>query len=565
MIRGVRGALLAVTAIVTALAVPAPAQAADAYTPLSGSGSTWGQNALDVWRKDVARDLGLTINYSGTGSSAGRRDFIAQTVDFAMSDIPFQTEATPENPAPETGMPPYEYLPMLAGGTALAYNLWVDGHRVTDLRLSGAAVTRIFAGQITRWNDPAVQADNPGLTMPDQAITPVVRADGSGSSAQLTGWMADRYPSIWTYGQRSLFPHIDDSFKAQNGSLGVAGYVSQDYGRGAITYVEASYAAKAGLPVAKVLNDAGYYVAPTPAAASIALLAATPGSDGTLDLRRVHRSTDPRAYPISSVSYLIAPTATNRIFTADKGRTLSRFIEYAACDGQEELPGLGYGALALPLAQVVADRVSRIPGASGSIDLNGCRNPTFASGDTASDNVLLRTAPMPPESDRYPGAAPRPDEVDGENLSATVTASDLFQLSAPAATTVDFGDLGRGGVEVARTLGHFTVIDDRNRLGGWTMQLSVSDFVGIADPTARFSSTFLGVAPREVTHQDGVTLAEAQEAGQAIYPINLATGDRGTTTTLAGATLDADLSLLIPRDAAVGDYRSTVTMTLIGR
>ncbi|MFX5494578.1 hypothetical protein ABTD62_22805, partial [Acinetobacter baumannii] len=75
-----------------------------------------------------ARDLGLTINYSGTGSSAGRRDFIAQTVDFAMSDIPFQTGATPENPAPESGMPPYEYLPMLAGGTALAYNLWVDGH-----------------------------------------------------------------------------------------------------------------------------------------------------------------------------------------------------------------------------------------------------------------------------------------------------------------------------------------------------------------------------------------------------------------------------------------------------
>ncbi|MFX8945856.1 hypothetical protein ABTN08_19445, partial [Acinetobacter baumannii] len=90
------------------------------------------------------------------------------------------------------------------------------------------------------------------------------------------------------------------------------------------------------------------------------------------------------------------PTATNRIFTADKGRTLSRFIEYAACDGQQELPGLGYGALPLPLAQVVADRVSRIPGSSGSIDLNGCRNPTFASGDTASDNVLLRTAPMPP-------------------------------------------------------------------------------------------------------------------------------------------------------------------------
>ncbi|WP_278102338.1 phosphate ABC transporter substrate-binding protein PstS [Microbacterium proteolyticum] len=564
MIRGVRGALLLVTAIVTALAVPAPAQAAESFAPLSGSGSTWGQNGLDVWRRDVARTDAITVNYSGTGSSAGRRDFIAETVDFAVSDVPFQTEATAESPTPEAGMPPYEYLPLLAGGTALAYNLWIDGHRVTDLRLSGAVVARIFAGRITRWNDPEIQADNPALTMPDQAITPVVRADGSGSSAQLTGWMADRYPSIWTYGTRSVFPHIADSFRTQNGSLGVAGYVSQDYGRGAITYVEASYAANAGLPVAKVLNDAGYYVAPTPAAASIALLAATPGPDGTLDLRRVHRSLDPRAYPISSVSYLIAPTATNRIFTVEKGRTLSRFVQYAACEGQQELPGLGYGALPLPLARIVADGVSRIPGSSGTIDLDGCRNPTFAPGDTASDNLLLRTAPMPPDSDRHPGPAPRADEVDGVNVSATVTASDLFQLTAPTSTSIDFGDLGRGGGEVARSLGRFSVVDDRNRLGGWSLQFSVSDFVGIDDAAARVSSTFLGIAPHETTHQDGVSIAGGQEAGQAVYPMILATGEPGTTTTLVGATFDADLSLRIPRDAAVGRYRSTVTLTLIG-
>jgi phosphate transport system substrate-binding protein len=401
--------------------------------------------------------------------------------------------------------------------------------------------------------------------MPDQAITPVVRADGSGSSAQLTGWMADRYPSIWTYGQRSLFPHINDSFRAQNGSLGVAGYVSQDYGRGAITYVEASYGANAGLPVAKVLNDAGYYVAPTPAAASIALLAAAPGSDGTLDLSRVHRSTDPRAYPISSVSYLIAPTATNRIFTADKGRTLSRFIEYAACQGQQELPSFGYGALPRPLAQLVADGVSRIPGSSGPIDLNGCQNPTFAPGDTATDNLLLRMAPMPPESDRYTGPPPHADQVDGENLSATVTASDLFQLTAPTSSSIDFGDLGRGGAEVARGLGRFSVVDDRARLGGWTMQIAVSDFVRTADPTLRFSSASLGIAPREVTHQDGVTVGAPQEAGTAVYPMVVAAGEPGTTTTVAGAAFDADLTLRIPRDATVGDYRSTVTLTLTSR
>ena len=220
--------------------------------------------------------------------------------------------------------------------------------------------------------------------------------------------------------------------------------------------------------------------------------------------------------------------------------------------------------LLFPLAQIVADRVSRIPGSSGPIDLDGCRNPTFAPGDTAADNVLLRTAPMPPDSDRHPGPAPRADEVDGANVSATVAASDLFQLTAPASTSIDFGDLGRGGGEVARSLGRFSVVDDRNRLGGWSVQFSVSDFVGIDDAAARVSSTFLGIAPHETTHQDGVSIAGGQEAGQAVYPMILATGEPGTTTTLVGATFDADLSLRIPRDAAVGRYRSTVTLTLIG-
>jgi ABC-type phosphate transport system substrate-binding protein len=131
-------------------------------------------------------------------------------------------------------------MPIVAGGTSLMYNLKIAGKQVTNLRLSGEVIAKIFTGAITNWNDPAIQADNPALAMPDKSITPVVRSDGSGTSAQFTLWMSSQFPSIWTRGMTSQFPSLSGAFKAQSGSLGVAGYVSQNYGEGAITYVEYS-------------------------------------------------------------------------------------------------------------------------------------------------------------------------------------------------------------------------------------------------------------------------------------------------------------------------------------
>jgi ABC-type phosphate transport system substrate-binding protein len=172
-------------------------------------------------------------------ASAGRQDFINQTVDFAISEIPFQ--AHPEDgSAPEIPATTYSYMPIVAGGTSLMYNLKIAGKQVTNLRLSGEVIAKIFTGAITNWNDPAIQADNPALAMPDKSITPVVRSDGSGTSAQFTLWMSSQFPSIWTRGMTSQFPSLSGAFKAQSGSLGVAGYVSQNYGEGAITYVEYS-------------------------------------------------------------------------------------------------------------------------------------------------------------------------------------------------------------------------------------------------------------------------------------------------------------------------------------
>ncbi|QEO09483.1 phosphate ABC transporter substrate-binding protein PstS [Protaetiibacter larvae] len=386
---------------ITAGLVSAPTHGAQAasYVPITGTGSTWSQNALDQWRKNVAANYGMTVNYSGVGSSAGRRDFIAGTVDFAVSEIPFQTQPE-DGSAPEIPAIGFAYMPIVAGGTAFMYNLKISGKRVTNLRLSGEVITKIFTGAITKWNDPAIVADNPALAMPDRTILPVVRSDGSGTSAQFSLWMSKQFPSLWKAGMRSQFP-TPPGGKAQNGSLGVAGYVSQDYGEGAITYVEYSYALKSGFPVAKVLNKQGYYVEPTAPSVAVALMSATINSDLTQNLDAVYNSADKRAYPLSSYSYMIIPTEVGGIFTAEKGATLGAFARYMLCEGQQQAPALGYSPLPMNLVQAGSDQIKRIPGAgSAGIDFASCNNPTFKPGDSPNNNRLASSAPQPAECDK---------------------------------------------------------------------------------------------------------------------------------------------------------------------
>src|ERR1700730_1969352 len=169
-------AVIAIIGVLLALSVVAARPAlADSYVPVSGAGSTWWQSAIDQWRRDV-QQYGMRINYACTGSSDGRRQFLNTTVDFAASDIPFQFRpedgSPPENPAPGS----YAYMPVTAGGTVFMYNLTINGQRVTNLRLSGDNVTKVFTGVVTSWNDPGIVADNPGLTLPSKKIVPVVRS-----------------------------------------------------------------------------------------------------------------------------------------------------------------------------------------------------------------------------------------------------------------------------------------------------------------------------------------------------------------------------------------------------
>jgi len=563
-----------------------PAQAAS-YDPITGTGSTWSQNAIEQWRKNVGNNYGMTVNYTGVGSSAGRRDFIAGNVDFAVSEIPFQL-APEDGSAPEQPTRGYAYMPIVAGGTSFMYNLKINGVRVSNLRLSGEVITKIFTGVITKWNDPAIQADNPGLAMPDKGITPVVRSDGSGSTAQFSLWMSTQHADLWNAfcasvgrttpcGPISQYPTFGNA-KAQSGSYGVAGYVSQDYGEGAITYVENSYTVESGFTVAKVLNQAGYYVAPTPDAVAVALTTAqiTPagGPDAlTQVLDGVYNSADKRAYPLSSYGYLIVPTEVGGVFTAKKGATLGAFANYYLCEGQQDAARLGYAPLPMNLVLAGFDQIKRIPGASTAHDIDTCNNPTFAAGESPADTTLLRTAPEPPESDRL-ATIPCTEPLSGVASGAvslcptTVAVQDTaLSLELPSNAVAAFTAPTRvNGLSLTTGTLPPIVINDGRLLThpGWDVTADVTPFQNAADNTVTIGAGQLGLRPSIVsTSGSAVTVAGAQLAGHAQYPAAFASA---ASTGLAGNTVfGGEITFLSPADKPAGVYLSTLTLTLVSR
>ncbi len=438
-------ALLAATLGAQILLAPG-AQAAE-FIPISGSGSNWSANALNQWRQAVNNLDGMMVSFSPDDSTNGRDDFRAGRVDFAVSDMPYggSEEGIPDPPPAR----PFGYLPIVAGGTAFMYNLTIGDKRVTNLRLSGETIAKIFTQLITSWADPAIKADNPGLALPARRIVPVVRSDSAAPTAQFTAWLASQYPAIWdAYCQRagrqvapcgptSSYPLVP-SMQALAGSSGVTGFVAQGSTDGAITYAEYSYAHRAGLPVAKVLNAANYYVEPTASNVAVALLAAKVRPDLTQDLSQVYSDPDPRAYPLSSYSYMIVPQVPTANFGTDKGRTLAEFAYYAVCDGQQYADALGYTPLPVNLVQAAVAQINQIPGASQKInsnDLSNCHNLTLSADGS---DQLIKSVPQPSPCDLRSALTQCTSGTGGATAPTPTTITlDMSPASPLAANTVE--------------------------------------------------------------------------------------------------------------------------------
>jgi len=301
-----------------------------AAVTISGSGSTFAAPIYDQWGSNVKSD-GITVNYAATGSGAGVAQLQAGTVDFAGSD-PAMTDAQMS-----AGKGAVYHFPVAFGAITMSYNL--SGVK-TGLKLDGSTIADIFLGKIKNWNDPAIAALNPGVHLPNQAITVVHRSDSSGTTAEFTEFLDD-YSPTWKSqvgtGKEVKFP----TGTGGKGNAGVAAAVKQT--AGAIGYVESAYALQNGFTYAAVKNSAGHFILPTLASTT----AVTEGLKVPSDLRfSVINSSGPSAYPIAGQTFMIVYQDMCKAgISKSAAEGVKRFLTYAMGPGQDILNKLYYARL----------------------------------------------------------------------------------------------------------------------------------------------------------------------------------------------------------------------------
>jgi phosphate transport system substrate-binding protein len=300
---------------------------------VTAEGSTAQQNAIaelnKVWGQVCS---GKTLAYNPTGSGAGVDQFIAKQVDFAGSDSALKDDQV-QKAADRCGGNPAWNLPLVFGPVALAYN--IDG--VDKLVVNADVLAKIFQGQITKWNDPAIAALNSGATLPDSDIKPVYRSDSSGTTDNFQKYLAAAAPQSWTKGAGKEFQ--GGAGEGAQKSSGVVQAIQAT--PGSIGYVEKSPAAAAGLKNAEIDSGAGA-VALTDESTGKAVAAAKVKGDGNdliLDLNALYASKESGAYPLMLATYEIV---CSKGYDADTAAAVKSFLTVSANQGQANLSAAGY-------------------------------------------------------------------------------------------------------------------------------------------------------------------------------------------------------------------------------
>ena len=254
---------------------------------LSGAGATFPLPFYNVVFEQFSQVYGDVVAYGGIGSGGGVRNLRDKIVDFAGSDA-FLTDKEMEE------MAPVVHIPTCMGAVVVAYNL--EG--VKNINLTGELIADIFAGEVKMWNDPRLLALNPDVTLPAEAIIPVFRSDGSGTTFVFTDYLTKVSP-MWAAkygtGKSVNFP----SGQAAKGNPGVAGVISQT--KNSIGYVGSEYAFAQKIPYAKIVNKRGELVEPTASSISAAASSVIP-----VDTRTSITNSDALgAYPISTFTWMI--------------------------------------------------------------------------------------------------------------------------------------------------------------------------------------------------------------------------------------------------------------------
>lgn len=310
---------------------------------LNASGSTFQapfeEAAIAAFQEKAGK---VTINYGAGGSGKGKQDLADGIVDYAGTDSLIKDADKAKYKGGD-----FLYFPVVAAPITVSYNL----KGVDKLQLSADTVAKIFEAQITKWDDAAIAADNPGVKLPSTNITVAHRSDGSGTTSNFTKYLDKAAKPTWTLGSGDTVAW-PASTQGGNGNRGVAQIVQS--ADGGIGYVDFSDAKAAKLKLASIKNAAGKYLAPSLDGVSAALETAVVKPDLSYDPLNAAGET---AYPIATPTWIVVYAKQT---DAAKGAAIKGFLNFILTDGQNLAADANYAKLSAPIRDQALAQLNKI-------------------------------------------------------------------------------------------------------------------------------------------------------------------------------------------------------------
>lgn len=313
---------------------------------VTGAGASFPAPLYSKWAADYNKATNVKINYQSVGSGAGLRQIEAKTVDFGASDAPLKYD--------ELAKKGLVQFPTVIGGVVPVVN--IKGIAPGQLKLNGAILGDIYLGKITNWTDPAIKALNPGLPLPDAAIAPVRRADGSGTSFIFTNYLSKVNPEWKTKvgeGTAVNWP-VGAGGKGNEGVAAFVGRLPNSIG-----YVEYAYVKQNKMTFAQLKNAAGTFVSPE----DNAFKAAAAGADWAKSFYQILTEQPGKdAWPITGATFILMQKAQDK--PAQASASL-KFFEWAYKNGDKVADDLDYVPMPASVKTIIEKSWADIKDTSG--------------------------------------------------------------------------------------------------------------------------------------------------------------------------------------------------------
>lgn len=319
---------------------------------ITGAGASFPQPIYAQWAQDYNATTGVKVNYQSIGSSGGVKQINSKTVDFGATDAPLSKEDLDHNGLIQ--------FPTVIGGVVPIVN--IEGVQPGQLKLDGTTLAKIYLGQITNWNDAAIKALNPDVTLPDATITTVFRSDGSGTSFNFTNYLsavsAEWKTAVGAANAVKWPTASSNSGTAGKGNEGVANFVRTV--KNSIGYVEFAYAKQNNMSHVALKNKAGNFVQPsleTFSAAAKADWNSVPGFGLILT-----DQADANAWPIAAATFILVHT---KPADAEKSKAALSFFDWAYNNGDAASSKLDYVPLPAETKALIRESWKQVVDANG--------------------------------------------------------------------------------------------------------------------------------------------------------------------------------------------------------